>query len=231
MRANEIIYESQKVLVDHPGKHPNIQEYMHENAKLFAPKIREICSPWLEAINNNPNNVVYRGITSNHEYELLFLLEIRKDRKPLDSSQKYTKMYNAIIKAGGGIANRNNSMFVSGNPEVAEAYGTRYIVMPVGDFHYTWSDSYQDWHHDIEAVQGLDWYHYFLKSDNIFYKHFLANPANPRVYDPAKIREEFKFDTDLAYGIETGNEILIAASHGLYIDPQFYKVLKQYLFN
>ena len=75
--------------------------------------IKSNCTPWLSLKTRTP---LYRGIShhgSGHKAETAFILPVRKDRKPLDSTVGMHKVFNQLIAMAGGTANRSNSMFTT----------------------------------------------------------------------------------------------------------------------
>ena len=109
--------------------------------------IRANCQPWLAATKNGQHKV-YRGVDENIT---AWIQNVRSDRSPKDTNESRHHMFNAIISRAGGIANRSNAAFVSGDKYTADTYGTPYVIFPIGDFRYTWSPEYADWTNDLES--------------------------------------------------------------------------------
>lgn len=104
--------------------------------------IKRDCQPW---IRESKGNVVQRGQNSRGPFARI---EVRQDRKPLDSSDEFHAQLIDGIKQQGLVANRDNSLFVTGSWSQAASFGRRhgqvYCVFPIGEFKYTWSEGFKD---------------------------------------------------------------------------------------
>ncbi len=125
--------------IDYAAMAQQVVAYMRANAK-----------PWL-AQTKNGALMVYRGIEDDRVTAHAFTQNIRQDRRPKDTDQQRHMAFNKVIAAAGGVANRSNAAFVSGDKSTAEAYGRPFVFVPVGDFRYTWSPEYADWTQDFET--------------------------------------------------------------------------------
>lgn len=99
------------------------------------------CQPY---IRENPDwkiDSLYRGIQNESEIKII---QVRKDRRPMDSSEFYHRLYNNAFAANGIAANRSNSIFCSGWAKIAKRYGKVNVVFPIGDFKYAWSPTIND---------------------------------------------------------------------------------------
>ena len=127
--------------------------YTAQTQKL-ADFIKTNCEPWLNTVGNA---VFYRGTKTLGKQidDYAYITDVREDRKPRDSSLAATEVFNDAIQKAGGVANRNNSVFITSEYDVAHSYvnNTKYVfvVLPIGEFNYTWSDELQDWFAD--AIQ------------------------------------------------------------------------------
>lgn len=215
--------------------------------------VTENCQPWLQSIK--PNQVVYRGILvqSNQESEdLVFTRAVRSNRLPRNSSDALHEFYNKIIDMAGGVANRSNSASVAGSKSFAQGFGSLFVVMPVGEFHYTWSPYAEDWYNTFYLDLSLDllfsqeefkqevdlekkWQQHKEKypestdKEGCFrgvYRNWYFNKIEN--YDTDNLDQTYlhgmiKADTGLPKAIESGNEIMISASKMLYIEEGFYE--------
>lgn len=159
------------------------------------------CRPWLSQTNNG-KLIAYRGVGTPRNHNDWYIVEVPQNRNPRDStSEHHNKLISRIQKAGG-IANRNNSIFVTGRPEQALAFavskefhrGKIFAVVPVGNFNITWSENFRDWIYDLAATEINQ-----IKTSN------------------------------LQAAIQSGHEIMINSSYAVLIDIDFYKrhVLKE----
>ena len=125
--------------IDYAAMAQQVVAYMRANAK-----------PWL-AQTKNGALMVYRGIEDDSITAHAFTQNIRQDRRPKDTDKQRHQAFNKVIAAAGGVANRSNAAFVSGDKPTAESYGRPFVFVPVGDFRYTWSPEYADWTQDFET--------------------------------------------------------------------------------
>jgi hypothetical protein len=188
---------------------------------LLADFIKQNAQPWLSQTDQG-YLIVYRGLKSQlsmyggplpRDRKIAFVKPIRTDRQTLNTSPASTAAFNAMIGSVSGIANRNNSAFVSSDPKVAEFYGRVFVFIPLGDFHYTWSPKYADWYQEFTWI-----YINRLRLDN----SSTQDTSKPQHYDPEKVSKIIKVDQGLREAIKSQNEIMIQAASGLYIEEQYY---------
>lgn len=120
---------------------PAVEVVLQKGQKL-AEYIKQNCAPWLNAVGN-PKLAVYRGFGKSGR--LAFTRPVRHDRRPRDTKQAEHKKMQMMISALGLKANRENSAFVSGCEYQASEYGEVFVVLPIGEFNYTWSKQHRDW--------------------------------------------------------------------------------------
>jgi hypothetical protein len=149
MKINDILLEApkKKATKKNPYKPEviadlDMQEAAIAAANKIATFIRTKCKPWLAA-SKNGSITIYRGISDRGG--LAFTKKTREDRRPKDTGAARHQAFNAAIAAAGGVANRSNSLFSSSDDDVAMQYGTAYVLIPVGNFNYTWSPNWDDW--------------------------------------------------------------------------------------
>lgn len=192
-----------------------------EIAKRIAKYIKKNAKPWLAA-SNNGRMIFYRGTKAQApNVSFAYVRAIRPDRRPMDTSSERHSMFDAAIKAAGGIANRSNSAFATANEELATEYGNAYVFIPLGKFHYTFSPLWDDWTQDtdisdfeaclkksLRTKSDLDW-------DSKF--------EDPNSYDPKLIKRLIKTDRDLKTAFTLESEVMFSAPMGLYVDRGIYK--------
>ncbi|HKK68826.1 MAG TPA: hypothetical protein VJ946_11465 [Bacteroidales bacterium] len=227
MRYQDIITESKFAAKPVPGildpnNHPGSwKEVREHNAKIIRAFVQEHCQPW---IKKSGNQVVYRGTHRNPQEYSAFVSGIRKNRRPRDSAAYQHRYFNTMIKMAGGVANRTNSMFVSGSSFHAAEYGIRYVVYPMGEFHYTWHAGWSDWYAETNGfyadimpnVLPDDW-------DELDDDATLDLMWNPKNIDPEKVKKAVRVDRGLKEAIKLHHEILIAAEKAVYIEEDFYR--------
>jgi hypothetical protein len=135
-KAYQIEYENSKVN-DRPVKMNNLFKALAKNCKEIIKVYKEL--------NRNEfsrGKFLYRGIRSSDDalYGKPF-----DARKPKDSNRDLHELVNGTINKLGFTANRENSMFVTGDRSQASGYGNSlYIMFPIDGFTFTWSQTVKD---------------------------------------------------------------------------------------
>jgi len=214
MRAIELFEEQ--------GPQPLFSEQEELSYEELAPLVAEFvmknCRPYLNEIRS-PDNILYRGV--HGVTEPVFTKVPRSNRKPKDSNEARHKAFNAIITALGGTdaANRSNSVFATSSIYDAKQYGLEYVIMPIGNFRYTWSDQHVDWavelHPESYLTKRAKFYTSIMPLNKIF--------TNVKSYDIEALEEFLHLDQHLSAAIASKHEVMIKASNILYIDPDLYK--------
>ena len=122
---------------DRPIKMDNLFKALGKNCK-------EIIKVYKELNRNDfqKEKFLFRGIRSSDDalYGKPF-----DARKPKDSNRELHELVNDAINNLGFAANRENSMFVTGDRSQASGYGNSlYILFPVDGFTFTWSQTVKD---------------------------------------------------------------------------------------
>lgn len=135
-QAYQMEYEKSKAN-DRPVKMDNL-------FKALAKHCTQIIKVYKELNRNNfeREKFLFRGIRSSDDalYGKPF-----EARKPKDSNRQLHELVNGTIKSLGFTANRENSMFVTGDRSQASGYGNDlYIMFPVDGFTFTWSKTVKD---------------------------------------------------------------------------------------
>lgn len=102
--------------------------------------IKTNCQPYLK---ENPKLIpFYRGIRMDND--LIIVKSVRQNRNPLSSGMGMHNIFNKAFEDSGFKATRDNSIFVTPNKNQSHIYGTVYIVFPIGEFSYTYSNKVKD---------------------------------------------------------------------------------------
>jgi len=96
-------------------------------------EILEKCKPFIKQSGGLP---MFRGYTSSNGGG--GTIDIRKDRKPRDSSQVTHDLLDQYFLKKVGAKIRSEGMFVTGDIKAAKYYGHPYFVFPVGEFKFVW---------------------------------------------------------------------------------------------
>lgn len=119
----------------------SLTENVSLNLQNVSQFIKNNCQPYLRENPEFEKFPLYRGINKT---DAVIISPVRTDRRPLDTD---VKTHNTIVKelSKRGIkANRNNSIFCTGDSETPYTYGNRYVIFPVGDFDFTWNPKILD---------------------------------------------------------------------------------------
>lgn len=209
---------------------------INESAQL----IKENCKQFIR--EGAP--VLYRGIKMSSPRikninSLLKSLEVRKNRNPSDSSKQLHALLNNFFNEHMGVKIRSEAMFCTGSSIIATQYGSgRFngsppVVIPIGDFEYTWSpiidDAFdrfeQSWYSnswsDINKLLKSVWQHLDLQSD-------IQDPDTNDRFEAVEYlldehgKELYKFNTDLKEAAKSKNEIMIVCDEYYILENNEY---------
>jgi hypothetical protein len=113
--------------------------------------VRRDCQPYLQALDKP----LFRGILTNKSKSLtkiedgFYKGDVRKDRKPKDSSLEFHNLLDQYFEEKSGIKFRSNSLFCSFKRSVTGGYGDAFLIFPIGDFSYAWSPIFEDPYDEI----------------------------------------------------------------------------------
>lgn len=102
--------------------------------------INSTCGPWMQEANGM---TVWRGMREK-TIDDWFIKKVRTDRVPMDSSEGEQQRWNARLDHDGCVAQRHNSVFVTGEVGHAGKFGVQYAIYPQGEFHFSWSNEFKD---------------------------------------------------------------------------------------
>ena len=155
MRARDIMAESISFgQGDMPERYSSqgFRDRAVELSQITREYVESHCQPWLSQVGSG---LAYRGVSPRvHQNRPLFTHPVRQNRKPRDSTWETHQFFNRLIGLAGGVANRSNSVFVTPRLSTATSYGLAYVVIPVGQFHYTWSPGVEDWFSEEKEVRS-----------------------------------------------------------------------------
>lgn len=97
------------------------------------------CQPYLR---ESGGELLWRGVTNDIDSPTI--ITVRTDRTPRDSTAELHHAMEASIRDAGKMATRSNSVFTTGDEDLAMNWGELVAVFPIGEFHYTWSPSISD---------------------------------------------------------------------------------------
>jgi hypothetical protein len=170
--------------------------------KKTAAYILKYCQPWLKAAKGQ---IAFRGI--QYDKSLAFTRPVRPNRRPKDSPEETHEFFNKLITLAGGVANRNNSAFITTSEYTANIYGTRYVVFPVGQFDYTYAMSYYDWYEEDDKI----WEEF---------GSIMERQPTPKLL--REIKKEIKVNKGLDQALRQSREIMVRCDKILYVEPGVY---------
>ena len=172
----------------------------------IAGTIRQNCQPYL---TQNPSAIIrhplYRGVKQrgNHSAGPSHIIskEVRlTNRKPSDMPVDLHKFINGYFKKEYGAPFRN-AMFANGGYSAAKDYGPVYIIFPIGNFKYLWSQLYEDLY-TIASEYEFDEYGYFEKEEGVD----MNKEVKQTIID--EVLSTYQVD-NLIDGIDSEHEIMI----------------------
>jgi len=125
-------------------------ENTHETKSIDIVKfIQDNCKPFLQ---ENPSlHPLYRGMKKRMKTSFQ-VEDVRKDRKPLNTTNDLQNIIDNAFDEIGIIAKRRNSVFVTKSKYKASFYGSVFNMIPIGDFDYTYSNDYDDMYSYIGKI-------------------------------------------------------------------------------
>ena len=93
---------------------------------------------------------LYRGMSSKPD---ISKISVRKERIPSSTPKEVNDYINKYFKSKG-FASRDESIFVSGNKDLAGGYGAIYIIIPIGNFDFVWSKEIDDFYERLPYIKN-----------------------------------------------------------------------------
>ena len=135
-----------------------ISESEKPDSEIIADTILENCQPYLESPDFNTvflRGLKIRSADPNKKFidlhEKAFIGNVRKNRRPGDSSPVFHGLFNDLLKSQFGINARSETLFVVQDELLALEYGSVYRIFPIGNYEAIWSPSITDVY-DIETL-------------------------------------------------------------------------------
>lgn len=179
------------------------------SSELSAPKsitaLKKIldrdCAPFMKEMGHDWDMIsLYRGIYLHQSRKSIVKIKVNKNRKPKDIPLNLHKMFNAMFEEEHGVDSiRSESIFATGNSNIAKRYGIIYVIFPIGDYTYWWSPKVADLWHQVD------------RKDSISYDY-------SKLF--SKLIPTYK-NTNLKKGIKSYNEIMILCDN-YYAIPEYY---------
>jgi len=210
--------------------------------------IQNNCQPYLKE-NPNNKNILYRGTNSS---EQCYIKSIRTDRNPSGSNKSIHDIFDDAFKKAGFVATRSNSLFVTPSVYQASEYGNVYVVFPIGDFNYTYSNEVVDLLNETSNI--INKLGFVISNDIINYVDEKKNELHPQIFKylgylfiltqlskelygdryeifvhPDKVKVNWEKLPDLLSELYTNtnisnadSEVMISSKQALLIDKRYY---------
>jgi hypothetical protein len=130
------------------------KQFISESSDLdfggLAKQIAKDCAPWLSQYRTT---TLYRGMNLSDPMvkeiyynvgDTAYLGAVRNDRKPKDMQKIVHNAFNKHFVSKVGVPLRSASLFVTKSKQLANTYGRMMCILPIGEFHYTWSQYFDD---------------------------------------------------------------------------------------
>ena len=193
---------------------------LEEQVDEAAQWITRNAQPWLTAVDHNiMEHKLFRGSYARQHSESYedtdnwTVRNVRTNRTPRGMNETQMATWEKYISDAGMIANRRNSWMTTGNHADTLRFGSTNIVIPMGEFNYTWVDGIGD---------ANDWYWSEIQSME---GRVLDHVQMERFYDG-----EFEFDikgddNSLIEAISSGAEIMLhpTSQKAALFDPRFIR--------
>lgn len=172
-------------------------KYLDENIQSFEDiwtQIEKDCKPFLKEAKK-AGKFVWRGVSESKRYGGLTKLNLRKDRRPVDTSAKMHDYFDDIFNRHFGFKGRSNALFCTGSAYTAEDWGQPYMVFPIGKFKFIYSHTINDlfdWHRSAN--------HSHIKWNKLYIDGVL---------DDEPLFASLYTNKNLAAGIRSNNEIML----------------------
>ena len=130
------------------------KQFLSEEKKFkeLAKVLKDECGPWFAAAGDA---FAYRGIKKESVESAQFyevdgvnfgVKKVRQDRKPRDMKGQLHSYIDHWFDDKFGLRPRSKGMFCYGESgkDETQHYGLQYVVVPIGDFKFVWSDEVKD---------------------------------------------------------------------------------------
>lgn len=116
-------------------------------------KIKKDCSLYLQEADEQ---LMYRGFNSNNVFEPMTIIKHFPNRKPVNTTNLAHTLLNDYSLEKFGWKIRSDTLFVSGNYNIASDYAydanNVYVVFPIDKFKFVWSSYVDDFYAGGENI-------------------------------------------------------------------------------
>ena len=197
-----------------------------KNTEEVARNIFRDCQPFLKMWGwQKP---LFRG-SRDYDTRIPYIKEkTRQDRKPLDTRKPVHDAFVQEFNKLGFKANRNNSIFCTGDKFEANHFGTVYTIFPVGQFDFTWSSEIRDLTRRLpyltEIIGGMSWSKFSELPPSDQKEKIDTNVIRN------EIRNNYKNGGNINAAIFTGNEIMLTCKEYYLVNIKFHNNIMEELY-
>ncbi len=178
-----------------------------DKAKKIANILQRDCAKFIDEIQGS-GSFVFRG-TDKEVNSLIQSFGVRTDREPKAVSKRNSVLFDDLMEKKFGIRPRSEGVFGTSDEGVATSYGRPYMLFPIGNYKYVWSDEIFDLYGDSMYIDDEP----ESEQDRII-EYFTS------LYK----------DTDLKGAIKSGNEITFICDKYYLVKPVLERELIKLLF-
>lgn len=124
---------------------------MNNNLNSFIQEIKTKCS---DIYNFYEKNKIYLFSGRKNRKEIFFKIGHISNRDPVNTPKEISSLIDNAFFNNGFQALRSNSIFCTGNFDIAKTYGEVYIVYPKNGFDFTWSRYFDDLYFFVDKLES-----------------------------------------------------------------------------
>jgi hypothetical protein len=183
--------------------------------------------------NKRYDELLYSG---RHESRDMFVGAVRKNRRPVDTSQYQHELFDRLFYKKFGIKGRSQALFCTGNAGVARNYasgGSAYMIFPVGKYKFLWSHEVTDLYKNPYVDQIMEKYERLIGDTEITITQQKGLPPDEKRKQVEAVRPplEKKRDVELTHDILSTytTKMLMKAidtRHEIMLDTDRYVAIK-----
>lgn len=173
-------------------------------------------------LSKGKNKILYRGMKKARG---ITVKKVRKDRKPVDTEIRMSKLINHAFHDLFGWYPRTEAMFAFGDSNYAEDFGNVFVVFPIGSFQFIYSPQVLDlsgsFIDNLMARISID-------ISDLFMEKFIqgaqvdSNEVREAIELTKKVMKEHNYtNKNLKRGIIAGVEIMIGCDSYLAIEEEW----------
>ncbi len=167
--------------------------FILEQEENIVDILKRDCAEYIQILHQTNMQPLYRGMKTMPAMENgMGVISPRVDRRPLDTSKIIHGVLNKRFTEKFGYPFRN-AIFATCGSVAASEYGTSYVIFPIGELHFLWSDVVEDLY--------SDYFDYFDDDELTDIK---------RINEAIDEFIGYYQTTDLAAAMFSGHEVMIA---------------------